>query len=262
MKPLAGQAALVTGSTSGIGLAIAMALAAAGADVMLNGFGDADAIARLRSDLSAAHDVRVRHSAADMTRPREITDMVRACVEAFGRLDILVNNAGIQHVAPIAEFPDEQWDRIVAINLSAVFHASKAALAGMLARGSGRIVNIASAHGLVASAFKGPYVATKHAVVGLTKAIALETATTGITCNAICPGFAKTPLVEAQIPDLAKAHGLSEEDAVRTIMLASQPSGRFVGVDEIAALVVFLCGPAAASITGSALPIDGGWTAR
>jgi 3-hydroxybutyrate dehydrogenase len=197
-----------------------------------------------------------------MTRPAEIAAMVREAEGVFGRVDVLVNNAGIQHVAPIAEFPDAEWDRILAVNLSAVFHATKAALPGMQARGSGRIVNIASVHGLVASPFKGAYVAAKHGVVGLTKTVALETATTGITCNAICPGFVRTALVDDQIADLAKAHGLSEDEVVREVVLASQPSRRFVDVAEIGQLVVFLCTTAAASITGAALPIDGAWLAR
>jgi 3-hydroxybutyrate dehydrogenase len=261
-KPLHNQAAVVTGSTSGIGLGIAGALAAAGADVMLNGFGDADLVAGIRDDLAARHGVRVLHSAADMTRPGEVAAMVADAEAAFGRLDILVNNAGIQFVAPIAEFPEDQWDRIIAINLSASFHATKAALPGMQARGAGRIVNIASVHGLVASPFKGAYVAAKHGVIGLTKTVALEVATTGITCNAICPGFVRTPLVEGQLAELAKAHGMSEDEVVREVVLASQPNKRFVDVEQIGQLVVFLCSPAAASITGASLPIDGAWLAR
>jgi 3-hydroxybutyrate dehydrogenase len=261
-RPLSGQVALVTGSTSGIGLGIARALAAAGADVMLNGFGDADAIRGLCTELSDRHGIRTQHSGADMMRPDQIVAMVSATEAEFGRLDVLVNNAGVQFVAPIATFPEDQWDRVIAINLSAVFHACKAALPGMQVRGRGRIVNIASVHGLVASAFKGAYVAAKHGVVGLTKTIALETATSGLTCNAICPGFVRTALIDDQIPDLARAHGMSEDAVVRNVLLASQPSQRFVDVDEIAQLVVFLCGPAAASITGAALPIDGAWVAR
>ena len=261
-KPLAGQASVVTGSTSGIGLGIANALADAGADVMLNGFGDAAHIAAIRDDLASRHGVRVLHHAADMTRPAEVAAMVRGTEAAFGRLDILVNNAGVQFVAPIADFPEAEWDRIIAINLSATFHAIKATLPGMRARESGRIVNIASVHGLVASPFKGAYVAAKHGVIGLTKTVALETATAGITCNAICPGFVRTPLVEAQLPDLARAHGLSEDEVVRQVVLASQPSQRFVDVAEIGQLVVFLCSAGAASITGASLPIDGAWLAR
>jgi 3-hydroxybutyrate dehydrogenase len=261
-KALSGQVAIVTGSTSGIGSGIAAALAEAGADVVLNGFGDAGHIEGMRLDLATRCGVRVGLSGADMTRPAEIAAMVREAEAAFGRLDILVNNAGIQHVAPIAEFPEAQWDRIIAINLSACFHTIKAALPAMQSRGSGRIVNIASVHGLVASPFKGAYVAAKHGLIGLTKTVALETATAGITCNAICPGFVRTPLVEAQIPDLARQHGMSEEHVVREVVLASQPNRRFVDVDEIGQLVVFLCSAGAASITGAALPIDGAWLAR
>jgi 3-hydroxybutyrate dehydrogenase len=261
-SPLAGRAAIVTGSTSGIGLGIAAAFAAAGADLMLNGFGDAALVAGLRDDLARRHGVRVLHSGADMTRPAEIAALVRHSEAAFGRVDILVNNAGVQHIASIAEFPEDQWDRIIAINLSAAFHATKAALPGMQARGSGRIVNIASVHGLVASPFKGAYVAAKHGLIGLTKTVALEVAATGITCNAICPGFVRTALVEDQLAELARAHGMSEEEVVREVVLASQPSRRFVDVAEIGALVVFLCSPAAVSITGASLPVDGAWLAR
>ena len=261
-KPLGGRAAVVTGSTSGIGLGVADALAAAGADVMLNGFGDADLVAGIRDDLAARHHVRVLHSSADMARAREVAALVRDAESAFGRVDILVNNAGVQHIASIAEFPDDQWDRIIAINLSASFHAIKAVLAGMQARGAGRIVNIASVHGHVASPFKGAYVAAKHGVIGLTKTVALEVATTGITCNAICPGFVRTPMIEGQLAELARAHGMSQAEVVREVVLASQPNKRFVGVTEIGQLVVFLCSPAAASITGASLPIDGAWLAR
>jgi 3-hydroxybutyrate dehydrogenase len=197
-----------------------------------------------------------------MTRPVQVAALVRDAEAAFGRLDILVNNAGIQHVAPIADFPEDQWDRIIAVNLSASFHAIKAALPGMLARGTGRIVNIASVHGLVASPFKGAYVAAKHGVIGLTKTVALEVATSAITCNAICPGFVRTPLVEGQLAELEKAHDMSEDEVVREVVLASQPNKRFVDVEQIGQLVVFLCSPAAASMTGASLPIDGAWLAR
>ncbi len=261
-RPLEDRVALVTGSTSGIGWAIANELAQAGADIMLNGFwaNDDDA---LRADrLAERSGVRVAYSDADVSRGAEVARMIADTEARYGRLDILVNNAGIQHIAPIDELADERWDAILAINLSSNFHAIKATLPGMKVRGWGRIINIASAHGLVASPFKGAYVAAKHGVVGLTKAVALEVAETAITCNAICPGFVRTALVEAQIADLAHAHGSTEEAVVRDVILASQPSRRFVTVEQIAALVLFLCSEAAASITGTALPVDGAWTAR
>jgi 3-hydroxybutyrate dehydrogenase len=256
------QGAIVTGSTSGIGLAIAQALAGAGMNVMLNGFGDPEAIEALRQQLADDAGVQVLYSAADMRQPAEIAQMVAQAEEAFGGVDILVNNAGVQHVAPVDEFPDAKWDQIIGINLSSNFHTIKAVLPGMKRRNHGRIVNIASAHGLVASPFKSAYVAAKHGVVGLTKAVALEVAETGITVNAVCPGYVKTPLVEGQIRDQAKAHGMSEEQVIRDVILASQPNKRFVELEQLAALVVFLCSDAAASITGAALPIEGGWTAR
>ena len=256
------RAAIVTGSTSGIGLAIAQSLARARFDVMLNGFGDAEAIEATRASLAGETGVQVLHSAADMTRPAEIAQMVRQAEQAFGRVDVLVNNAGIQHVAAVDEFPDAKWDQIIAINLSSNFHAIKAVLPGMKQRNHGRIVNIASAHGLVASPFKSAYVAAKHGVVGLTKAVALEVAESGISVNAVCPGYVRTPLVDGQIKDQAKAHDMSEERVIREVILASQPNKRFVELDELGALVVFLCSDAAGSITGAALPIEGGWTAR
>jgi 3-hydroxybutyrate dehydrogenase len=256
------KSALVTGSTSGIGLAIAQALARAGHDVMLNGFGGPAAIDTLRRQLAEDTGVRVAYSGADMSRPEEVARMVREAEEAFGGVDVLVNNAGVQFVAPVDKFPDEKWAQIIGINLSSNFHAIKAVLPGMKRRNRGRIVNVASAHGLVASPFKSAYVAAKHGVVGLTKTVALELAETAITCNAVCPGYVLTPLVEGQIQDQAKAHGMSEEEVVRHVILASQPNKRFVGLDELAQVVLFLCSDAAASITGSALPVDGGWTAR
>ena len=259
---LKGQAALVTGSTSGIGLGIATSLAEAGANVMLNGFGDAAEIERTRAGLAERHGVQVLYSGADMSRPEQVAAMVKAAEESFGRLDVLVNNAGIQFVSSVDEFPETRWEQILAINLSSNFYAIKAALPGMKARNAGRIINIASAHGLVASPFKSAYVAAKHGVLGLTKTVALEVAETGITCNAICPGYVKTPLVEGQIADQAKAHGMSEDEVVREVILASQPNKRFVEVAELGALVVFLSSPAGASITGIALPVEGGWTAR
>ena len=256
------RAAIVTGSTSGIGLAIAQSLARARFDVMLNGFGDAEAIEATRASLAGETGVQVLHSAADMTRPAEIAQMVRQAEQAFGRVDVLVNNAGIQHVAAVDEFPDAKWDQIIGINLSSNFHAIKAVLPGMKQRNHGRIINIASAHGLVASPFKSAYVAAKHGVVGLTKTVALEVAESGITVNAVCPGYVRTPLVDGQIKDQAKAHDMSEERVIREVILASQPNKRFVELDELGALVVFLCSDAAGSITGAALPIEGGWTAR
>ena len=259
---LTGQSAVVTGSTSGIGLAIANALARAGANVMLNGFGDASEIERLRADLAAQTGVDVAYSAADMTRADQIAQMISDAETRFGALDILVNNAGIQFVSPVDEFPDVKWEQILSLNLTSNFRTIRAALPGMKRRNRCRIVNIASAHGLVASPFKSAYVAAKHGVLGLTKTVALEVAVTGITCNAVCPGYVKTPLVEGQIKDQAKAHGMSEEQVIREVILDSQPNKRFVELDQLGALVVFLCSDAASSITGAALPIEGGWTAR
>ena len=261
-RPLAGRSAVVTGSTSGIGLGIAQALAAAGAAVMLNGFGEAMAIDRLRRALEERHGVAVAHSAADMRRPEQIQDMLGEAAQRLGGVDILVNNAGIQHVAPLDEFPPEKWDAILAINLSAAFHAMRLAIPAMRAQGWGRIVNIASAHGLVASPFKSAYVAAKHGLIGLTKVAALELAESGVTCNAICPGYVWTPLVERQIDEQAAAHGIPREQVVRDVLLASQPNKRFATVEELGALTVFLCSGVAASITGTALPVDGGWTAH
>ncbi|HET7717314.1 MAG TPA: 3-hydroxybutyrate dehydrogenase [Bauldia sp.] len=258
---LKGRTALVTGSTSGIGLGIAAALAAEGANVVLNGFGEAQAIETVRSDLAARTGVTVLYSGADMTKPAEIAAMVAEAERAFGAVDILVNNAGIQHVAPIDQFPVEKWDQIIAINLSATFHAIRAALPRMRAKKWGRIINTASAHALVASPFKVAYVAAKHGIAGITKTVALETATDGITVNAICPGYVWTPLVEKQIPDTARARGISEEQVKRDVILAAQPTKEFVTVDEVAALAVYLCRDEAKAITGALLPIDGGWTA-
>ncbi|MEO6748620.1 MAG: 3-hydroxybutyrate dehydrogenase [Casimicrobiaceae bacterium] len=255
------ETALVTGSTSGIGQGIAEALAATGMNIVLNGFGDATAIEGLRAKLAAVHRATVRHDPADMSKPVEIAAMMARAIGEFGAIDVLVNNAGIQHVAPIDEFPPAQWDAIIAINLSSAFHTIRAALPPMKVRQYGRIINIASAHALVASPFKGAYVAAKHGLAGLTKTVALEVAQSGITCNAICPGYVRTPLVERQIPDTARARGISEDAVVRDVMLASQPTKRFVGIDEVAALAVYLASDAAASITGAMLSIDGGWTA-
>ncbi len=261
-RALAGKVALVTGSTSGVGEGVARALAAQGADIMLNGFGVAADIEALRAGLAKEHSVRARYDGADLARPVEVRSLVEKTTAELGRVDILVNNAGIQHTAPIEAFPDERWDAVIAINLSAVFHATKAALPQMKARNWGRIINIASAHGLVASANKAAYVAAKHAVVGLTKVSALETARTGITCNAICPGWVLTPLVQKQIDALAANDGISAEDARIKLLAEKMPSIEFVTPSDIGAFAVFLCSDAAAQLRGAALSIDGGWTAQ
>ncbi len=257
-----GKNAIITGSTSGIGLGIAEAMAAAGMNIMLNGFGDAAEIEAMRSELETRHGVNVGYHGADMTKPDEIAELVSAAVAAFGTVDVLVNNAGIQNVAPIEEFPVEKWDAILAINLSSAFHTTRLALAGMKERNWGRIINIASAHGLVASPFKSAYVAAKHGILGLTKTVALEAAEFGVTCNAICPGYVLTPLVEKQIPDTAKARGITEEEVVRDVLLDAQATKQFVTVEQLGALAVFLCSDEAAQLTGAALPVDGGWTAH
>ena len=261
-RPLAGRVAIVTGSTSGIGLGIADAFAAAGAQVVINGFGDAAAIETERAGLENRHGVEIAYSGADMSKPSDIRAMATDAIARFGKVDVIVNNAGVQNVAPIEDFPDDKWDQILAINLSSAFHLTKAALPGMKARKWGRIINVASAHALVASPFKSAYVAAKHGVLGLTKTVALEAAEFGVTCNAICPGYVLTPLVQKQIPDTAKARGLTEEQVVRDVLLAAQPTKRFVAVEEVAGLALFLCSDAAISITGAALPIEGGWTAH
>jgi 3-hydroxybutyrate dehydrogenase len=257
-----GKNAIVTGSTSGIGLGIAQAFAEAGMNVILNGFGEAGEIEGIRAGIEKDHGVRVLYSGADMTKPDDIAAMVADAEGALGGVDILVNNAGIQHVASVEDFPVDRWDAIIAVNLSAAFHAIRAVVPAMKARGWGRIINLASAHGLVASPFKSAYVAAKHGVVGLTKAIALEVAENAITVNAICPAYVWTPLVERQIPDTARTRGITEAEVVETVLLAGQPTKKFVQVEEIGALSVFLCSDAAASITGAALTIDGGWTAQ
>ncbi len=257
-----GKTALVTGSTSGIGLGIATVLAAKGANIILNGFGDAVEIEKLRAKLAAEHGVKVRYDGADLSQQDAIESMMGNAIEAFGAIDILVNNAGIQFVAPIDEFPVAKWNAILAINLTASFHTIRLALPKMKARKWGRIVNIASAHALVASPYKSAYVAAKHGIAGLTKTVALEVATQGITMNAVCPGYVWTPLVEKQIPDTAKARGLTEAQVINDVLLHAQPTKQFVQVPEVAALTAFLASDEAASITGAIIPIDGGWTAQ
>jgi 3-hydroxybutyrate dehydrogenase len=257
-----GKTALVTGSTSGIGLGIARTLAAQGANVILNGFGDRAEIERLRAGLAETHGVEVRHDGADMARPEAIADMMGKALSEFGCIDLLINNAGIQHVAPVDEFPVDKWYAILAVNLSSTFHTTRLALPAMKAKGWGRIVNIASAHALVASKYKSAYVTAKHGVAGFTKTVALEVAEAGITVNAVCPGYVLTPLVEQQIPDTAKARGITQQEVVSDVLLAAQPTKRFVSVEQVAALTAFLCSDDAASITGAILPIEGGWTAQ
>src|SRR6516162_5475605 len=245
-ETLVGKVSLVTGSTSGIGLGIARALAAAGSDIVLNGFGNPDDIAQAQANIASDFKVHVAYFPADMSKPLAIREMIEGVLQSSGRLDILVNNAGIQHVAPLQDFPPEKWDAILAINLSSAFHTTRLALPAMLQNKWGRIINIASAHG----------------IIGLTKVTALETAEDGITCNAICPGYVYTPLVEAQIEGQAKAHGIRREQVIRDVLLAQQPNKRFATVEELGALAVFLASAAGASITGVALPVDGGWTAH
>ncbi len=257
---LKGKSAVITGSTSGIGLGYATALADAGVNVMINGFGEAGAIEAERAKLEAK-GVSAIYSAADMTKPDEIAAMIAEANAELGSVDILINNAGIQHVSPIEDFPDEKWNAIIAINLSSAFHTTKHAVPLMKAKGWGRIINTASAHALVASPAKAAYVAAKHGIAGLTKVVALEVAEHGITANAICPGYVWTPLVEKQIPDTAKARGITEEEVKRDVLLAAQPTREFVTVEQVAALALFLCQDAAKSITGAILPMDGGWTA-
>jgi len=260
-QSLAGRTALVTGSTSGIGLGIARVLAAAGARVMLNGFGRPEDIAAARKAVAEAGGGEVPHSAADLSKPEEVRAMCAEAEHALGQVDILVNNAGIQFTSPVDSFPDDKWDAVIAINLSANFHAIKALLPGMKTRDWGRIVNIASIHGLVASPEKVAYVAAKHGVVGITKTVALEIAQSNVTCNAICPGFVRTPLAEKQVTALAEKHGISEEAALKDFLLSRQPSKRWVEVDEVARMALYLCGPGSGGINGAALSIDGGWMA-
>jgi 3-hydroxybutyrate dehydrogenase len=262
MYMLKGKNALVTGSTSGIGLAYARALAAEGANVTINGFGEAAAIEKERAGIEKDFGVKAAYSPADMTKSAQIADMIHTAERTFGSLDILINNAGIQHVAPIEEFPIEKWDQLIGINLSSAFHTIRAAVPGMKARKLGRVINTASAHSLVASPFKSAYVSAKHGLAGLTKTVALEVATFGITANCISPGYVWTPLVEKQIPDTMKARGMTAEQVKRDLLLAAQPTKEFVTVEEVAALAIYLCSDAAKAITGANLSIDGGWTAE
>lgn len=259
---LKGKVAIVTGSTSGIGLGIARALAADGANVLLNGFGEADAIARIRTGIATEFGVSVGYCGADVSQPAEVDAMIAQANAEFGGVDVLVNNAGVQHTAAIHEFPLERWDAIIAINLTAAFVATRAVLPGMLERNWGRIINIASAHGLVASALKSAYVASKHGVIGLTKVVALETASTGVTCNAICPGWVLTPLVQKQIDARSASTGVTPAQAKHDLLAEKQPSGEFVTPEQLGAFAIFLCSDAAAQIRGQALAMDGGWTAQ
>jgi 3-hydroxybutyrate dehydrogenase len=261
-KTLAGRVAIVTGSTSGIGLGIARALAEAGAHVVINGLGDPDQIETTRRELANETGVHVSYDDGNLMDGVEAAALVTRAIAAFGKVDILVNNAGIQHVSPIEDFPVDKWNAIIALNLSASFHTIRAAFGPMKAAGWGRIVNLASVHGLIASPYKSAYVAAKHGVVGLTKTVALEGAKYGVTCNAICPGYVWTPLVENQIDDTANARGISRDAVIKDVLLAAQPSKRFVTVEELGAFTAFLCGDAAQSITGVALPVDGGWTGQ
>lgn len=259
---LRGRVALVTGSTSGIGLGIARALAEQGADVLLNGFGEAAEIETIRAQLAERCGIRAAYSAADMSKPDQVAAMVAQAHDALGSLDVLVNNAGVQFTAALQDFPDQQWDRIIAINLSAAFHATKAAIPGMLARGWGRVINIASAHGLVGSPHKVAYVAAKHGLIGVTKVAAIELANSGITVNAVCPGWVLTPLVQAQLEARARAEDTTVDALAPAFLAEKQPMAKFTTPQQIGALAVFLCSEAAATLTGASLPIDGGWTAR
>ncbi len=259
---LANKTAVVTGSTSGIGLGCARAFAEKGANVVINGLGDAEEIERTRAAIEADFGVRCIYSPANMLKGDEIAGMIADAEKEFGSVDVLVNNAGIQFVSPVDEFPIDKWDAIIAINLTSAFHAIRAALPGMKKKGWGRIINTASAHALVASPYKSAYVAAKHGIAGLTKTVALEVAQEGITVNAICPGYVWTPLVEAQIPDTMKARNMTEEEVKNDVMLKAQPTKQFVTIEQVAGYAVFLCSDTASSITGSILPIDGGWTAQ
>jgi 3-hydroxybutyrate dehydrogenase len=258
----ASKTALITGSTSGIGLGIARALAGAEMNLIINGLGDADEIEALRETLSKDHHVEVVYDPANMMKSDEIAAMIKRATAHFGGIDVLVNNAGIQHVSPIEDFPPEKWDQIIAINLTSAFHTIRDSIGSMAAQKWGRIINVASAHGLVASPFKSAYVAAKHGIVGLTKTVALEHARDGVTCNAICPGYVLTPLVQAQLGDQAKARGISEQEVIDTVILAAQPTKQFVTVEQIGALAVFLASTAGAQMNGSIISMDGGWTSQ
>ncbi|WP_292053146.1 MULTISPECIES: 3-hydroxybutyrate dehydrogenase [unclassified Brevundimonas] len=262
MNDLKGQVAIITGSTSGIGLALATAAAECGASVVLNGLGDSEAIEKTRAGLAEKTGSTVLYHPADMTKPDEIADMVAHAKRELGRVDILVNNAGIQHVEAVEKFPNDAWERIISINLSSAFYATKAAVPIMQEQGRGRIINVASAHGLVASPFKSAYVAAKHGVIGFTKTVALELAQQGITCNAICPGFVETPLVQAQIKEQARTRGMSEEDVMKNVILGSQPTKKFVTTEQLAGIFLYLVSDLGASANGSSYSVDGGWTAQ
>ena len=259
---LKGKTAVVTGSTSGIGLGIAEGFAKEGVNLVLNGFGDAAEIEKIRAGLASKFGIKVTYDGADMSKPEQIEAMMKKAAADFGGVDILVNNAGIQHVCPVEEFPTAKWDAIIAINLSSAFHTTKMAVPYMKSKGWGRLINIASAHAMVASPFKSAYVASKHGIMGFTKTVALEVAEKGITCNAICPGYVLTPLVEKQIPDTAKARGMTEEQVKKDVLLAAQPTKQFVTVEQVAGTAIFLCSDAAASITGTNIMVEGGWTAH
>ena len=259
---LTGQVAVISGSTSGIGLAFARAIASRGGDVVLNGLGDPSEIERTRAEMEASCGVRVRYHAADMRRGDEVADMVAYGKHQLGRVDILINNAGVQHVEAVEKFPSDKWEQIIAVNLSSTFYATRAAIPIMKAQGRGRIVNVASAHGLVASPFKSAYVAAKHGVIGFTKTVALEVAQDGITCNALCPGYVETPIVEKQIADQARTRGMSKEAVLKDVILGSQPTKRFVTTDELTGMMLYLVSDLGASANGASFSIDGGWTAQ
>lgn len=259
---LKGKTAVVTGSTSGIGLGIAEGFAKEGVNLVLNGFGDATEIEAIRAGLASKFGIKVTYDGADMSKPEQIEAMMKKAAVDFGGVDILVNNAGIQHVCPVEDFPTAKWDAIIAINMSSAFHTTKMAVPYMKSKGWGRIINIASAHAMVASPFKSAYVASKHGIMGFTKTVALEVAEKGITCNAICPGYVLTPLVEKQIPDTAKARGMTEEQVKKDVLLAAQPTKQFVTTEQVAGTAIFLCSDSAASITGTNIMVEGGWTAH